>query len=357
MKNLVSSSDAFALLRTGQFQPYAQLDAALQTQLCDGVRFVPLRQGERLTTLGGTQISVLGGKARLSSTGRTLTDNATRAKPFMVCSRGDILQALDDVVLALADRDFLDLITAWHELRCYTQEAGGIVAERLAQLHRALPFRRLPLECVETAFARMRARQVRAGAEIVRQGMPGDTFFTLKTGRAEVWHQGFNDKAAYKIADLGSGDTCGEEALIGGSTYHASVRMVSDGELLELPRTEFLASVAKPQIQEVAPSAAKNMLDSGWSALDVRYAEEFAEGHLANALSLPLQQLRAEAGVGLSRATRYVVVCGSGKCSAVAAQILTKRGYQAVSLKNGLRDSNFDLVTTSHTAQQDKAVA
>ena len=357
MKFNLFSSEAFALLREGQFQPYAQLDAALQNQLNDGVRFVPLRQGERLTTLGATQISVLSGKARLSSTGRTLTDNTTRAKPFMVSARGEILQALEDTVLALADRDFLDLITAWHELVRQAQAAGGLVAERMLPMHRATPFRRLPLACVEAAFACMNVRRVLAGAEIVRQGSPGDTFFTLKTGRAEVWQSGFNESVGYKVADLKPGDTFGEAALMADSVHSTSVRMVMDGELLALSRTEFLGLLSRPPIQEVTSMAAKNLLSSGWSILDVRYAEEFEEAHIADAQSLPLWLLSAHAEAGLSRTARYVVVGASGKLSAVAALLLAKRGYSAVYLKNGLRDATFELVTTSQASQQYQAVA
>jgi len=356
MQHNLFSNDAFALLREGRFQPYAQLDAALQSQLGDGVRFISLRHGERLTTLGGTQISVLSGKVRLSSSGRTLSDSATRAQPFMVAARGDILQALENTELALADRDFLDLISAWHALARHAQERGGIVAERLAKLHRATPFRRMPLECVEAAIARMQARPVLAGAEIVHQGTPGETFYTLWSGRAEVWQQDFNGNTPRKVAELRPGDTFGEEALITGGTRNASVRMASDGELLELPRNAFLELVAKPLIQEVTPSAAQSMLDSGWSALDVRYAEEFEDGHIAAAQWLPLPALRSQAETALSRSARYVVMCSSGKRSAVAALLLAQRGYQAVSLKNGLRESGLDLVA-KRTMQQSQAVA
>lgn len=356
MKHNLFSNDAFALLREGQFQPYVQLDALLQSQLGDGVRFMSLRHGERLTTLGGTQISVLCGKARLSSTGRTLSDGATRAKPFVVSPRGDILQALEDTELVLADRDFLDLIVAWHELARNAQETGSAVAERLLQLHRATPFRRMPLECVEAAFARMTSRRVLAGAEIVRQGTPGETFYAIWSGRAEVWQQGFNQNAAYKVAELRPGDTFGEEALVTGGNRIASVRMVSDGELLELPRVAFLDLVAKPLIQEVTPATAQTLLETGWSALDVRYAEEFEDGHIADAQWLPLQDLRRRAESALSRSARYVVMCSSGKRSAVAALLLAQRGYQVVSLKNGLREAGLDLVL-KQGMQQSQAVA
>jgi len=356
VKHNLFSSDVFALLREGQFQPYAQLDAALQGQLGDGVRFISLRQGERLTTLGGMQISVLSGKARLSSSGRTLNDGATRTKPFVVASRGDILQALEDTMIALADRDFLDLIASWHELARNAYEAGGVVAERLAQLQRATPFRRMPMECVEAAFARMTKRQVLAGAEIVRQGTPSEIFYTVWNGRAEVWQKNFNDSVSHKVADLRPGDTFGEEALVTGGTSKVSVRMVSDGELLELPRTAFLELIAKPLIQEVTPSAVRSMLDLGWRVLDVRYAEEFEEGHIADAQSLPLQDLRLQAETALLRSARYIVMCSSGKRSAVAALMLAQRGFQAVCLKQGLRESGLDLVV-QQSRQQSQAVA
>lgn len=344
MQNFTGSNDAYAALRAGQFQPYAQLAVTLQGQLSDGVRFVPLRQGERLTTLGGTQISVLSGKARLSSTGCTLTDNATRAMPFLVSQRGDILQALEDTALILADRDFLDLIASWQELVRHAQETGSAVAERLTQLRRAMPFRRLPLECVEAAFAHMTPLRVLAGAEIVRQGAPGDVFYTLWRGRAEVWQQGFNDQAPHKIADLQAGDSFGEEALGKGNSSQTSVRMASDGELLVLPRAKYLELIERTQLQDLSPVEAKNRLESGWVALDLRHIENYQEGRVADALPIPLEHLRERAEASLSRATPYIAMCHSGQRSAVAALLLAQWGYQVANLKNGMREANFDLV-------------
>ena len=227
MKSLVSNADANAALSAGRFQPYLQFDAALQSQICDGVRFVPLRQGERLTSLAGTQISVMSGKARLSSTGRTLNDKATRATPFRVSARGDILQALEDSLLALADCDFIDHLTAWRALSEHAMEAGGVQAERWAKCQRAKPFSRLPLECAQAAFKRMDSRPVMAGVEVLRQGAPSDIFYTLCSGQAEVLQQGFNDHTPQKVATLKSGDTFGEEALINGGASPVSVRMAS----------------------------------------------------------------------------------------------------------------------------------
>lgn len=356
LNNLLFSNEVLVLLRERKFQPYAQLDAALQDQLADGVRFVPLRQGERLNVLDGAQLSVLAGKVRLSSSGRTLHEESTRKTPFMVAARGDILQALEEAVLVIADRDFLDMITSWHELVRYAKEIGDTAALRMQHMQRAISFRRLPLECAVSAMQCMQVRRVLAGAEIVRQGMSSESFFVLLSGRAEMWRQDFNAQKPQCVAQLRAGDSFGEESLNAGGTVAASVRMSSEGELLELPRATFLELLAKPHIEEVNSVSAKQRLENSWIALDVRHAEEFESGHFPQSLSLPLEDLRAQCGVVLSRARRYVAVCNSGKRSAVAALMLAERGYQVVSLKHGLRQANFRMVLRDADTQ-DKAVA
>ena len=353
MRSLVCSSDANAALSAGRFQPYLQFDAALQSQICDGVRFLPLRQGERLTALAGTQISVMSGKARLSSTGRTLNDKATRATPFRVSARGDILQALEDSLLVLADCDFIDQLTAWRTLTLHALDTGGVVAARWANCQRAKPFSRMPLECAQAAFSRMDSRLVMAGVEVQRQGTPSDVFYTLCAGQAEVWQQGFNDRTPQKIATLETGDTFGEEALMNGAASAVSVRMTIDGQLLTLPRAVYLDLLAHPPIQGINTAETKQRLNDDWIALDVRFPEEYQEGHVAQALSLPLLSLENQAEAVLSRAERYVVVCSSGKRSAVAALLLAQRGYQVANLKNGLRDTDFEL----EKSQTERAVA
>lgn len=344
MRSLVCNKEASAVLSAGKFLPYTQFDASLQSQICDGVRFMPLRQGERLTSLAGTQISVISGKARLSSTGRTLTDGATRAKPFLVSARGDILQALEDSLLAMADCDFLDHLVAWHTLARHAQESASPAAQRWQHLQRAAPFRRLPLAHAEVALSQMQTQCVLAGAEIVRQGSPSQDFYVLWSGQAEIWQQGFNDQAPHKVADLQAGDSFGEEALGRGNNSPTSVRMTSDGELLVLPREKYLELIAQVPFQDLSPAEAKNCLESGWAALDVRHIEEYQDGHVADALSLPLEHFRERAEASLSRATPYIVMCLSGQRSAVAALLLAQWGYQVANLKNGMRETDFDLV-------------
>ena len=64
--------------------------------------------------------------------------------------------------------------------------------------------------------------------------------------------------------------------------------------------------------------------------LDVRTAEEFAEGHLSCAIFLTL------ARDVLPREGRIAVYCRSGRRSALACSMLAREGYQVVNLTGGI---------------------
>lgn len=60
--------------------------------------------------------------------------------------------------------------------------------------------------------------------------------------------------------------------------------------------------------------------------LDVRELEEYVEGHLPNAVNLPLSELQARVGeVGQDKP--LVIVCRSGGRSAMAAEFFAALGY------------------------------
>jgi len=70
--------------------------------------------------------------------------------------------------------------------------------------------------------------------------------------------------------------------------------------------------------------------------LDVRHADEYADGHIAGALNIPVEQLASRAGVlGVPRDTEIVVYCVSGKRAAKAQQTLSSLGYTHVRLLDG----------------------
>jgi len=69
--------------------------------------------------------------------------------------------------------------------------------------------------------------------------------------------------------------------------------------------------------------------------LDVREAEEFARGHMPEAINLPLTQLRARY-VELPKDRDLWICCIVGQRAYYATRFLTQHGYRARNLSGGL---------------------
>ena len=97
-----------------------------------------------------------------------------------------------------------------------------------------------------------------------------------------------------------------------------------------------LIDAARTATDEIEPAGARAMLDEGGLAVDVREAEEVAEGRLVGALTIPrgFLELRIEGRVP-DRATPLVVYCASGTRSLLAAQTLRQMGYGSVRSLSG----------------------
>ena len=72
--------------------------------------------------------------------------------------------------------------------------------------------------------------------------------------------------------------------------------------------------------------------------LDVRTAEEFAEGHLESAINIDVHAMDFTQKVSeqLDKSQPIYLYCRSGKRSMMAAKNLAQEGYTIVNLKNGI---------------------
>ncbi|KJV36828.1 hypothetical protein VI08_02755 [Luteibacter yeojuensis] len=74
--------------------------------------------------------------------------------------------------------------------------------------------------------------------------------------------------------------------------------------------------------------------------LDVRTPAEYRDGHLAGALNVPVDEVRARSGaIGARRDQELVVYCKSGKRAARARDTLQSLGYTNVHLLEGSADA------------------
>ena len=91
------------------------------------------------------------------------------------------------------------------------------------------------------------------------------------------------------------------------------------------------------------PDAAKKLIASGAAVLDVRTADEFASGHIAGAVNIPVAELGQRMGevaalVKTDKAAPLVVYCASGRRSTQAQQELSAAGYSHVVNGGGFDD-------------------
>lgn len=82
---------------------------------------------------------------------------------------------------------------------------------------------------------------------------------------------------------------------------------------------------------QVGPHAATQLLNDGAALLDVREDSEYKQGHLANALHIPMSQLgKRQSELDKLRDKTLVVYCRTGSRSDSAAATLRKQGFTNV---------------------------
>lgn len=99
-----------------------------------------------------------------------------------------------------------------------------------------------------------------------------------------------------------------------------------------------LMEEARQAIPEVNIDEVKNRLERGenWTLLDVREREEYREGHLDTAISLPrgFLEIRIEESVP-DKSTPIIAYCAGGVRSLIAARTLKEMGYENVVSMSG----------------------
>ena len=239
---------------------------------------------------------------------------------------GLCVQAVADTEYLAIDSHDLDDLLGWPVL-------GAFV---LPEPHLKL-FHRLPLETVARTIDRLLERPVVAGETIVRQGEPGDHYYVILEGEAQVWIAGAADGAAQLVDTLTDGDGFGEQALLSDSGRAATVTMSTPGRRLVLSKADFDALLRPPMVEEIAAGTARAMLGRGEAKLlDCRHAAEHEASRIRGAHSLPLASLRLDGVFALDPDATYIVYCDTGRRSGAAAFVLYERGIRALSLIGGL---------------------
>ncbi|MFO1394234.1 MAG: cyclic nucleotide-binding domain-containing protein [Steroidobacteraceae bacterium] len=236
------------------------------------------------------------------------------------------------------DSDLLDVLITWDQTGTY--EVGDLTStdtggDWMTVLLQSRAFHRIPPANLQAVFMRMQKLPCQAGDVIVRQGDEGDYFYVVVKGRCAVTRETPLNKEGIKLAELGMGDTFGEEALVSGAARNATVTMLTDGTLMRLGKDDFTALLNEPMLRWVDYTEARRIVSGGGAWLDVRLPSEFEHVRFEGALNVPLYFVRLKLK-SLDPAVPYVVCCDNGRRSSAAAYLLSERGFDASVLRGGI---------------------
>jgi CRP-like cAMP-binding protein len=257
-------------------------------------------------------------------------------------------KAVTDVQLIRIDDDLLDVMLTWDQLAAQEpvsaqqpsseRGAGGAnwgVMSGLFGINnlRFGAFSQLPPAHIDELLRRFERVEAKKGEVIIREGAEGDYYYLVESGRCQV--ERMIGGVTMTLAELKSGDTFGEEALVSEAKRNATVTMKTDGSLLRLSKQDFDALLGEPLLRRINMEQAKQKVLGGAEWIDVRYMSEYQYDKLPGAVNIPLSEVRNAFGA-LDINKEYVVYCQSGRRSSAAAFLLAQRGYNVYLLEGGL---------------------
>jgi CRP-like cAMP-binding protein/rhodanese-related sulfurtransferase len=266
--------------------------------------------------------------------------NTARTAIAPALPRQSAARALEEVEYISIDTDLLDVMLTWDQTGSYVvselQNGGGNADDDwMTMLLQTEAFRRIPPANIQAIFIRMQQVNLKARDIVIKQGDDGDYFYAITRGRCSVVRETPLNKDGIKLAELGPGDTFGEEALISESKRNATVTMLTDGSLMRLAKADFRKLLNEPMLAWVEYKEAQDLVAKGAKWLDVRLPSEFESKHEANALNVPLYFIRLKLNQ-LDKTQKYIVCCDTSRRSSAGAFILNERGFNTCVLKGGL---------------------
>ena len=342
-------SSAIQLLKS--FAPLDRLKRENLAALAKKVTVLRFSAGQTLFSEGDLDARTLwlvSGAVEILEGGRTVrsvragTDEA-HAALCPASPRSSTARALEPVRCLSIDSELLDLVLTWDQTGVYEvcelcAETAGGAGDWMTTLLQSEAFRRIPPANLQAIFTHLERMPVTTGETVIRQGEEGDYFYVIINGKAQVTRETPLNRAGLKLAELGTGDTFGEDALIAETQRNATVRMLTDGVLMRLGKRHFRELMNDPLLQWVGWERAREIVARGGRWLDARLPAECQVHAIEGSINIPLYFIRMKLGL-LDRRTSYVVYCDTGRRSSAAAYILIERGFEAYVLEGGLNQN------------------
>jgi CRP-like cAMP-binding protein/rhodanese-related sulfurtransferase/predicted nucleic acid-binding Zn-ribbon protein len=329
--------------------PINNLDRRLQNRVLEQGHLLEFKKKKKIFKEGARDsftFYLLDGELELQTKAeapvrmRAGDSNALRALAQLLPRRYTAV-ALTPVTIFRIDRGLLDHILSNDQVADHSdlveveelEDEEG--ADWMTRLISSELFTRLPHNNIQRFFTELEAVPASTGDVVVEQGTEGDYLYIVAEGRCAVTRQAAEGGKEHQLAVLRAGDVFGEEALISNAPRNASVKMLSPGFVMRLPKQKFLDLVSNPTLNAVGYEEACEMVKEGAVWIDVRFPDEHKAGALNHSQNIPLNILRMEAPK-LAQSKRYVVYCDTGARSSTGAFLLAREGLDACYLSGGL---------------------
>src|SRR5690606_5387710 len=152
------------------------------------------------------------------------------------------------------DSDLLDVMLTWDQTGSYEvselREAASS-DDWMTTLLQTKAFHKIPPANIQAIFMRLQRVDYKAGDVVIKQGDEGDYFYIITRGKCIVTRETPLNREGIRLAELGPGDTFGEEALISESKRNATVYMETDGTLMRLGKEDFKKLLNEPMLDWV----------------------------------------------------------------------------------------------------------
>jgi CRP-like cAMP-binding protein len=246
-------------------------------------------------------------------------------------------RAVSKCIIARIDSGLLDVFLTWDQSSCAEVVDIGAADNQdwMTRMLQTEAFIKIPPAMIQSLLIKMQSYPVKAGDVVIRQGDPGDYFYTIHEGRCVVTRKDSAAAEAQFLAELGSGSSFGEDALVSDVTRNATVTMLTNGLLMRLAKEDFIELLKNQLVQRVAYEQAAAMVEEGAVWVDVRTADEYESGSFEDSVNMPLASLREEMSE-LVFNTKYIMCCDTGRRSESAGFLLSHKGFDVYVLEGGI---------------------
>ncbi|MGZ5007959.1 MAG: cyclic nucleotide-binding domain-containing protein, partial [Methylobacter sp.] len=227
-------------------------------------------------------------------------------------------------------------------------ETDGDSDDWMTALLRSPIFQRLPPANLQKIIMGLEAVHYKKGEIILEQGGTGDYYYLIKSGQCLLTRKPSPNAKEIKLAQLGNGDTFGEDALLSGAPRNVTITALTDISLLRLDKIRFISLIKEPSLKFVDFAEMQEAVKRGAVLLDVSSQAEYEHNHLDGSVNAPFFSLRMQLKT-LSLKLPVVVVCQDGKTSEAAAFLLLRHKIDAMILRGGMESLAAKPNTASET--------